>query len=132
MEAVTKALATVDRPRPPVIGNRYNTLLIRAAMEQDLVECENLIANFGADVNETGINGMNCLHVACEKGDIDMIKFFLERGVNINGQEDKAAGGNTPLLITLKLAFDEVCHNFTPSLVIRHLPFSCSRLQSFF
>lgn len=108
-EAVAKTLATCERPKAKEIPTKSNSLLIRAAMEQDLVECENLITNFDADVNETGTNNTTCLHAACEKGDIKMMKFFLERGIDINAQEDKEAGGNTALLIALKLGLDDVC-----------------------
>ncbi|KAH7824085.1 putative Ankyrin repeats (3 copies) [Monocercomonoides exilis] len=107
MSIVEKVLATCDRPEPSAIPSRYNTLLIRAALEGDLVECENLITNFGADVNEKGTNGMTCLHAACEKGSMALIKFFLERGIDINAQEDKESGGNTPLLISIKLGFND-------------------------
>lgn len=109
IEAVAKTLATCERPKPKEISGKSNSLLLRAAMEQDLVECENLIANFDADVNERGTNNTTCLHIACEKGDMKMMKFFLERGIDVNAQEDKEAGGDTPLLITLKLGYDDVC-----------------------
>ncbi|KAA6376892.1 MAG: hypothetical protein EZS28_027582 [Streblomastix strix] len=108
MEPVLSSLATCERPIPREIKYMQNTLLIRAAMEQDLVEAENLLTNFGADINERGTNNMNCLHVACEKGDLKMIRFFLERGIDMNAQEIQEAGGNTPLLVALKLGLDEV------------------------
>ncbi|KAK2957708.1 hypothetical protein BLNAU_7363 [Blattamonas nauphoetae] len=109
MEVIVKSLTTCERPPPKTVRGKHNTLLIRAALEQDLVECENLIANFQADINETGANDMNCLHVACEKRDMAMIKFFLERGIDVNAREMEESGGNTPLLITVKQGNLDAC-----------------------
>ena len=109
MEAVATNLATCERPKRRSLERNGNTLLMRAAMEQDLVECENLIANFEANVNEKGTNNTTCLHIACELQNTKMMKFFLEHGIDVNAQEDADAGGNTPLLLCLKLDFDDVC-----------------------
>ena len=104
-----KSQATCHRPAIPAISAHTDALLIRAALEGDLVECESLLTNFGANINERGSNNTTCLHIACEQQNTKMMKFFLQHGIDINLKEDASAGGNTPLLICLKAGFNDVC-----------------------
>lgn len=47
---------------------------------------EYLIDNFGRDlsVNQNDMNGYNCLHKAVTRGDVNMIRFLIRKGVNVN------------------------------------------------
>ena len=50
----------------------------------------------GADINEADDKGHTPLHIASERGHVEVVKFLLERGADINQVE---GGGATPLLI---------------------------------
>ena len=42
----------------------------------------------------TNRRGSNCLHVACQKGHMDLVKYLIACGVPINAQNN---AGNTPI-----------------------------------
>ena len=112
LERMIKSQSTCVRSKPSMAGRASDSMLIRAALEGDLVECENLLTNFGANINERGSNDTTCLHIACEQQNTKMMKFFLEHGIDVNLKEDASAGGNTPLLICLKSGFKDVYRSF--------------------
>lgn len=42
------------------------------------------LLDVNADINAKNNYGMNCLHYACERNDIDMIKFIIDNGANVD------------------------------------------------
>jgi len=40
--------------------------------------------DLGADINTVNRAGKSCLHYACMKGDISLVKLLLQRGANVN------------------------------------------------
>merc|ERR1711916_362016 len=52
--------------------------------------------DFGVDVNCTGSNHDTALHVACINGEIQVVKYLLEKGANIDAV---SKSGQTPLML---------------------------------
>lgn len=60
------------------------THAIFVACEGGFVKCLQLLAEFGANLNEISpLNGLSVLHVACSRGYFDCVRFLLERKVDI-------------------------------------------------
>ncbi|KAJ4460402.1 hypothetical protein PAPYR_3432 [Paratrimastix pyriformis] len=96
------SLPTQPKPENPEKRRPSDQLLLRAAAFGDLDECENLLVNFDASVAVRGPNNTTCLHVAVERRDLEMMKYFIDHGIDVNAKELDESGGNTPLLIAMK------------------------------
>ncbi len=55
------------------------------------------LCKWGSDVNRKGAHGVTCLHLACSRGDIDLVRFLVSEANNadVNAIEDFTR--NTPL-----------------------------------
>ena len=114
MEGFIHSLASCDRPKSNPLHNSPHTLFLNAVSEGNLLECQNLIDHFHADVNQIITNHSTYLHIASQKKNLEMMTFLIDTGINIDVKEDDEAGGDTPLLTCIKEGFTEVCS---------HLPF---------
>lgn len=75
-------------------GDNNNTPLIAACELRRSVICKVLIEN-GAEVHVTNKLGKTALHKAVYNGLLPIVKMLLDKGVNLNVQDD--VYGNTPL-----------------------------------
>lgn len=76
----------------------YGHTALYGAIEQKHFEIVKLIVASGADVNKTLIDSPP-LHVAVMRDDIDVIRFLLDKGADINAKNNK---GETPLVCAIK------------------------------
>jgi hypothetical protein len=53
----------------------------------------------GANINDSDINGKNCLMIACDKGNLDIIELLLAKGANINDSDNN---GDNCLMYAIK------------------------------
>ena len=86
-------------PREHSVEEVTNYPLICAIENHDITKVENLLAQ-GAEPKAKGPNGMNALHHACFEGDIRLVKFFLDKGMDIN-EPSAYYFSPTPLLLAL-------------------------------
>ncbi len=84
-----------------IVDNNNNTLIHRVLLENDLTKTENQRLQmikflYSENVNPDGPNNNNLtpLHIACNKQYLNIIKYLIEIGVDINYQDNF---GNTPL-----------------------------------
>jgi len=84
-----------------VVDNNNNTLIHRVLLENDITKTENQRLQmikflYSENVNPDGPNNNNLtpLHIACTKQYLNIIKYLIEIGVDINYQDNF---GNTPL-----------------------------------
>lgn len=60
----------------------------------------NLLIAEGIDINQVDLNGYSALHVASQRGCIDMVQLLVESGASLTCKtkiDDKGRGGRTPL-----------------------------------
>jgi len=74
------------------INDHKNTALISAVSNNDIDRIHFL--NNYANTNIKGRAGQTALHIAVEKGYVEIVKFLLKKGADINAQNDE---GRTPL-----------------------------------
>jgi hypothetical protein len=84
-----------------VVDNNNNTLIHRVLLENDLLKTENqrlqmikFLYNENAHPDAPNNNNITPLHLACMKQYINIIKFLIDIGVDVNYQDNF---GNTPL-----------------------------------
>ena len=84
-----------------VVDNNGNTLIHRVILENDLLKTENqrlqmikFLYNENTNPDAPNNNNITPIHLACMKQYINIIKFLIEIGVDINYQDNF---GNTPL-----------------------------------
>ncbi len=83
----------------PISGEKslapeLNNKLLEAAKNGDLKQFKTLLQN-GADINSKNAKGLSPIHIASFSGSYEIVRFMIERGVNINAE----VGGWTPLEI---------------------------------
>lgn len=95
-----------------------NSEFVHAAFEGDLESVRQMVAA-GADVNCWDM-GMSPLHAAIENGNVEVARFLLEHGADVNAVTPT---GWTPLLHALdtELEFAENVHHSSPSSTMTEL-----------
>jgi len=87
---------TPRRPNDPVIGGLTPLLF---AVREGSLECVRLLAEKGADVNQTSVDGSSPLLVAVQNGFYGVAHYLLDHGANINLGNAK---GWSPLYLAVK------------------------------
>ncbi len=84
-----------------IVDNNGNTLIHRVLLENDVLKTENqrlqmikFLYSENANPDAPNNNNLTPLHIACTKQFLNIIKYLLEIGVDINYQDNF---GNTPL-----------------------------------
>ncbi|XP_071094732.1 putative ankyrin repeat protein RF_0381 [Haliotis cracherodii] len=102
---VVKYVLTYDLVDVNSRGNENRTPVIFAATE-GLVEIFDLIVRKGADLSSITDDKENVLHVACEEGNTEIVKYVLtQNAVNINARE---VGGKTPVLVAAGYGYEDI------------------------
>eukprot|EP01112_Ceratiomyxa_fruticulosa_P002692 TRINITY_DN1286_c0_g1_i2.p1 TRINITY_DN1286_c0_g1~~TRINITY_DN1286_c0_g1_i2.p1 ORF type:complete len:607 (+),score=115.69 TRINITY_DN1286_c0_g1_i2:182-2002(+) len=81
-------------PQPHIEAYMGPLLLCSAASKGDLVTVKHLIEVQGVNPNEGDYDGRTALHLACEEGHMDVVKYFISKGVDMNAPD---RWGATPL-----------------------------------
>ncbi len=76
---------------------RYETWLDIVNFDVDSIKA---LLELGMDINHTNSKGENFLHIACREANIEITKYLIENGINIDKTEHQHS--HTPLMICLK------------------------------
>ncbi|KAJ6228785.1 ankyrin repeat-containing protein [Anaeramoeba flamelloides] len=75
----------------------YSPLLL-AVLNQPRLEIIKLFVENGANIHQMDTRGNTCLHLSCQKNNLEMINFFLDKGLDPNL---KNSNSSTPLQISI-------------------------------
>jgi hypothetical protein len=73
--------------------------LFTAAQNGDLTRLQDLITNQHIDARSTDKNNSTALHIACDWGHIECVRFLIQSGAHVNAVDNH---GRSPLLIASK------------------------------
>eukprot|EP01112_Ceratiomyxa_fruticulosa_P011898 TRINITY_DN3274_c0_g3_i1.p1 TRINITY_DN3274_c0_g3~~TRINITY_DN3274_c0_g3_i1.p1 ORF type:complete len:607 (+),score=113.71 TRINITY_DN3274_c0_g3_i1:134-1954(+) len=82
-------------------------VLISAAAKGDLHTIKHLIEQEGVNPNEGDYDGRTALHLASEEGHLDIVKYLISKGVNLNAHD---RWGSTPLRGAISYNRREICN----------------------
>lgn len=74
--------------------------LFQACENSDMLEVEKCLEN-GSDINETNDENQTVLFIAIAKNNYDLVKFLVEKGININHIQEDITGETTVLQYAL-------------------------------
>ncbi len=69
-----------------------------------------VLIDAGIDVNRSGDLGYTPLHIACMKGNVEMVKLLIDRGADIFAFSE----GDTPFAVARHGGQDEICDLLAP------------------
>lgn len=75
------------------VGLHDNVTPLEAAFSKGRTRIMEMLIEAGANVNQKGRAGMTLLHRACQKNDVEMIKFLVSQGADIKATNNE---GLTP------------------------------------
>ncbi len=78
--------AMLRRAQTGTTGAGYRRELVRAVASGSVTELKLLLARGGADVNARDDEGRTLLHIAAEKGSLQIAQALLERGAQVNAR----------------------------------------------
>ena len=78
--------------RPAIVSQ-----ITSACEAGDLITAKDLLGKYPCLINVKDKNGYNPLHCASSKGRVEVVKFLISKGADVNNKTDDAHGGRVPL-----------------------------------
>jgi ankyrin repeat protein len=95
-----KVRLLLDKGADPVVkSSSGQTALLVAAAKPGFLDIVRALVEKGADPKVVGAAGRTGLTVAALAGDLETVRFFLDRGVDVNASFRSDKAGNTPLML---------------------------------
>ena len=66
----------------------YNMVTVRAIRENDLEQLRELVESGRSSLTACNRNGESLLHLACRRGNLDVVKYMIESGVDVSFTDD--------------------------------------------
>lgn len=81
------------------VKNLKGRSALHIATYYNQIECVKLLVEAGADLNQRERTyQQNCLHIACNRGFVELVEYFLAKGMDVNEVD---VDGYTPLHIAV-------------------------------
>lgn len=83
------------------LSRAMHTALIFESARWDDIDCMRFLIRNGADINSADCGGITGLHVACHRGSLNITKYLIELGANVDVEETANEIRLTPLIYAI-------------------------------